>query len=94
MAPIGALVSCNPKSKYHTHPESSKIGSIIFAAILAVLVPEFICIFLYEYRKGSPLYFLSSPNYYLSLAELQDWQITALCLDYKNADGTRATPPQ
>ena len=44
MAPPRALVSRNPKSEYHTHPESSKIGGIIVAVILAVLVIAFICI--------------------------------------------------
>jgi hypothetical protein len=63
MAPTGALVSRSPKSEYHTYLESSKIGGIIVAAILAVLVVAFICIFLYEYRKGSPLFFLPYVSY-------------------------------
>jgi hypothetical protein len=63
MALTGALVSRNPKSEYYTHLESSKIGGIIIAAILAVLIVAFICIFLYEYRKGSPLYFLPCVSY-------------------------------
>jgi uncharacterized membrane protein len=53
MAPIGALISHNPKSGFYTYPESSKIGGIIIAAILAAFFVAFICIFLYEYRKGS-----------------------------------------
>jgi hypothetical protein len=37
MAPTGALVSRSPKSEYYTYLESSKIGGIIIAVILAVL---------------------------------------------------------
>lgn len=35
----------------------SGIGGAIIAAILTVFVVAFICIFIYEYRKGCPPYF-------------------------------------
>jgi hypothetical protein len=63
MAPIGALDSRSLKSEYYTYLESSKIGGIIIIIILAVLIVAFIYIFLYKYRKGSPLYFLLYISY-------------------------------